>query len=271
MEEPEGLGTETFLKRAPSFALGIAGFFLLLSFFTGWYGVEVQVDEWAYDSSQPDNKGAPTPFQYVLNLDMKMFSMDASANPDLLEQRIEAAGEPSYDEHAGRIGTKMLGMFLLQGTALVAFGCVTLFFWLNKRKDHEATLRRIGIVFLVLGAFTLLYFATTIGAAAQQDVDVILADPDYRFAEGASYDTGDLEVGFWKTWRTDEPQVVQVNGQNRVWEVTAMSRPGAGWWLHLASMVVFVGGAVLKDRAEAESVRAERTQPRPVGDESAAE
>lgn len=271
MAEPEAPGVDTFLRRAPSFALGIAGFFLLLSFFTGWYGVEILVDEWAYDSSQPENKGAQTPFQYVLNLDMKMFSMDASANPALLDQRIEAAGEPSYDEHAGRIGTKLLGIFLLQATALVAFASVVLFYWLNKRKDHEATLRRLGIVFLVLGMFTLLYFATTIGGAAQQDVDVILADPDYTFAEGASYDTGDLEVGFWKTWRTDEPQVVQVNGQNRVWEVTAMSRPSAGWWLHLAGLVVFVAGAVLKERVEAERVGAGRPEPQAAGDESAAE
>lgn len=266
MAEDE-LGGESFLRRAPAFALGIAGFFLLLTFFTGWFGVELTVDTWDYDPEQADNKGAPG-LQYEMHLDMKMFSMQTSANPTLLEQRIEEAGEPSYDEHAGRIGTKMLGMFLLQATALIAFAAIVLFFWLNKRHDQEPTLRRLGIVYLVLGAFTLLYFAATIGSAAQQDVDVILDDPDYQFAPGANYDIVDLEVGFWKTWRTDEPQVVTVNGQQQVWEVTAKSRPSAGWWLHLASMAVFVGAAVLKERAEAESARVE---PRPVRDESAAE
>lgn len=227
--------------RIPALALGVCGLLLLLSFFVGWYQVEVRVDNWAFDSSQEENKGTQFP-DYVLTLRMQMFSVDTSGKPTQFESQVTAQGEPTYDSHAGRVGTKMLGVFLLQLTTLVSFVVLVAFYIWHRKKDQSETLTRMAVVFMFLTAFTILYFATTIGGAAQDDTRFILNQ--YQFEENANYDLSEVQVGFWKKWETDEPHTVTVNGQQQVWEVTATSRPSAGWWLEVAALGVFAVAAV---------------------------
>jgi hypothetical protein len=240
VEDAVGLGG--FNKdRIPALALGLCAFLLLLSFFVGWYTIEVRVDHWQYDGSQEENKGSQLP-DLVMQLHMKMFSIDTSAKPTQFEEQVRQQGEPTYDSHAGRMGTKMLGVFLLQLTALVALVALVGFYVWHRRRDQSETLTRMGVVFMFLAAFAVLYFATTIGTAAQEDTRFILGQ--YQFEEGASYDLSDVEVGFWKVWQTEEPHTVTVNGQQEVWEVTATSRPDAGWWLEVAALASFAVAAV---------------------------
>jgi hypothetical protein len=247
MAEPDDDKSRFDVRVLPMAAMILSALLVLLSFPVGWYSIDVDVQTWEFDDTKPQNKGDPLG-TFKLDLEMTMLNLETHFLPNALENKIKAnQGLPTYDEHAGRIGTIMLGILILQASVLLTLVSVIVFKAVDRKTHRErSTIMALSVVLVVLSLFVLVYFAAAIGGAAQKDVQYLVTK--YRFDDQAGYNLNEIKVGFWQDWKTDRPQNVPVSGSLQVWEVQAQSRPSAGWWLLSASTLVFFVGAAIYTR-----------------------
>lgn len=250
MDDSEGaFGGLVNRKALPGFLLILTGLLLLLSFFVGWFSVDAKLRRWSHDESNPpDFDGAPLTPTARIDLEMRMLSIDASAAPAELQRSIEAQGEPTYDDHAGRTGTVMLGVLLMQFTAFVCFFAIAGFYYLHRRgrRNLGRTVRRLFVLFAVLLVVGLLYFSGRIGSAARADEEYVLEQ--YPFSDQVAYASLRPDIGFWRTWTSDKVTVSPPNSERQVWQFEVRSNPSAGWWLSAAALLCAVGSRVLAQR-----------------------
>lgn len=236
-------------RALPGFLIVLTGVLLLLSFFVGWFSIDAKLRRWTYDENNPsDFDGAPLTPTARIDLEMRMLSIDTSASPSDLQRAIEAQGEPTYDDHAGRMGTVMLGVLLMQFTTFVCFFALVGFYFAHRRgkRGFGRTIRRLFMLFAVLVVVGLLYFSVGIGPAARDDEQYILEQ--YPFSDQVAYASLRPDIGFWKTWTSDKVTVSPPNSERQVWEFEVKSNPSAGWWLTLAALLCAVGARMLADR-----------------------
>jgi hypothetical protein len=237
-------------RSVPGFLLGIGILLVLLSFAVGWYSVDAKLRRWQHDpeNAEGDFVGPFLQPLYKIDLEMNMLSIKTQAAPAAIENAIVSRGEPSYDVHAGRMGTIMLGMLLMQLSVLAAFAATTGFYVLQRRgkNDYSGVTKRLFIVLCALTLVSLVYFTLRIGPAAEDDEKVILEA--YPFSDQVAYAPLTPELGFWKQWKSDKTTVT-IQGDNRqVWEFEVVSRPSAGWWLTVAALGCAVGARVMAAR-----------------------
>ena len=186
---------------------------------------------------------------YELDLEMRMLSIDTHSAPSVLAENIEErGGEPNYDEHAGRMGTIMLGMLMTQLVVLLCLVALAGFYALHRkgRKTMGPTVKRLTVVFIILMTLSLVYFAVRIGPAAREDEEYILSR--YSFDDSVAYESLQPELGFWRIWTSDKRTINVPNQGLQVWQFTVESKPSAGFWLSLAALGCVVGGRVVAQR-----------------------
>ncbi|HLE46757.1 MAG TPA: hypothetical protein VI818_00555 [Candidatus Thermoplasmatota archaeon] len=246
----------------PSILLGLGVLLVLVSFAVGWFSIDAVLHRYAYDESAPNNAGAE---QGVIRLDleMHMLKIETRANPLQLEENIRERGEPTYDDHAGRMGTVMLGVLMLQFVVLLALLATAGFYYLHRRKRHDyaGVTKRLCTVFLVIAVLTLLYFALRIGPSARDDEQYIL--DRYDFLGDVPASPIEPEIGFWKTWKSFHTRVtIPDTGETEMWQIVVFSRPSAGFWLMAASVGCVLGARIVAGR-NGEFSEAKRDEPLP--------
>jgi hypothetical protein len=258
-------------KRAiPVFLLCLGLFFVFLSFFVGWYSVDAKLRRWAYDpENPPDYDGPFKPPLWAIDLEMKMLSISTTGHPNQLQDAIDSRGAPSYDEHAGRMGTVMLGVLLMQITTLIAFGSATGFFMLQRRRRHDyaGVTKRLFIVLFLIMSLSLAYFMVRIGPAAKADEEVILAA--YPFTDQVAYQPLKPDLGFWKQWNSAKTRVPVGSNNYEIWQFEVVSNPSAGWWLTVAAVACAIGARVVGAR-NGDFDRLEAPEPPPAANAPAA-
>jgi uncharacterized membrane protein YidH (DUF202 family) len=238
-------------KTLPMILLGFGLLLLVLSFAVGWYSVDAKLRRWQHDpeNAQGDFVGPFLGPLYKIDLEMNMLSIKTSAAPSQVETLMASrGGEPTYEDHAGRMGTIMLGVLLMQLAILVAFAATTGFYVLHRRRrnDYSGVTKRLFIVVCVLIVVSMVYFTARIGPAAEEDEKVILNL--YPFNDQVAYAPLTPELGFWKQWKSDKTTVTIQGDNKQVWEFEVISRPSAGWWLTLAALGCAVGARVMAAR-----------------------
>lgn len=250
MADADGLGGLVNRRALPVVLLALAGLLILLSFAVGWFSIDATLRRWAYDqSAPPDYDGAFIPPLYRIDLEMQMLSIATDASPEALRQTIdERGGTPNYDDHAGRMGTVMLGMLMMQLVVLLSFIALAAFYGLHRRGRRELapTVKRLAILFAVLVVASLLYFMFRMGGAAREDEEYILSQ--YQFNDQVAYAPLEPEIGFWKNWRSDKTTLTLPNNVREVWEFQVESRPSAGWWLSVGSLACVLGARIVAQR-----------------------
>lgn len=237
-------------RTVPIFLLGLGIVLVVLSFAVGWYSVDATLRRWSYDpeNSSGDFVGSFLPPLARIDLEMQMLSITTDASPTQVQNAIVSRGEPSYDIHAGRMGTVMLGMLFMQFAVLVAFAAVTGFYVLHRRGKHDyaGVTKRLFIVLYLLFTVSLVYFTLRIGPAAEADEEVILEA--YPFSDQVAYAPLKPELGFWKEWKSDRTTVTIQGDDRQVWEFEVVSRPSAGWWLSVAGFGCAIGARIMATR-----------------------
>lgn len=250
MSAEDQIGSIVNRRALPTILLVLAALCVLLSFAVGWYSVDTTLRRWQFDQSNlPDYDGALIPPIFELDLEMRMLSIDTYSAPQALQANIEErGGEPNYDEHAGRMGTIMLGVLMMQLVVLLALVALIGFYALHRkgRKTMGPTVKRLSVVFLVLLLLALVYFAVRIGPAARADERYILSR--YSFDDSVAYESLQPELGFWRIWTSDKNTINVPNQGLQVWQFTVESRPSAGWWLSLAALGCVLGARVIAQR-----------------------
>jgi hypothetical protein len=250
MAAEDQIGSIVNRRALPTILLVLSVLLVLLSFAVGWYSVDTTLRRWEYDQSNPpDYDGASLGVPFELDLEMRMLSIDTYSAPDQLRRNIEErGGEPNYDEHAGRMGTVMLGMLMMQLVILLCLIALAGFYSLHKkgRTSLGPTVKRLSVVFIVLMFLSLLYFAVRIGPAAREDEQFILSR--YSFDDSVAYESLEPELGFWRIWTSDKRTINVPNQGLQVWQFTVESKPSAGWWLSLAALGCVVGARIVAQR-----------------------
>lgn len=250
MAGEDQIGSIVNRRALPTILLVLAILCVLLSFAVGWYSVDTTLRRWVYDQSNPpDYDGSLIPPVFELDLEMRMLSIDTYSAPQQLQENIEErGGEPNYDEHAGRMGTIMLGMLMMQLVVLLALLALAGFYMLHRkgRKSLGPTIKRLSVVFIILMTLSLLYFAVRIGPAAREDEQYILSR--YSFDDSVAYESLQPELGFWRIWTSDKRTINVPNQGLQVWQFTVESKPSAGWWLSLAALGCVVGARIVAQR-----------------------
>ncbi|MBI2079055.1 MAG: hypothetical protein HYT80_11945 [Euryarchaeota archaeon] len=140
----ESFGGMVNRRSLPGILLGLAVLLILVSFAVGWFSVDAILHRAAYDETAPDNAGREFGTAR-LDLEMHMLKITTQANPIAIEEKIRERGEPTYDEHAGRMGTVMLGVLMVQFTVLLSILAVSGFYYLHrKRRGARVTLPQTG-------------------------------------------------------------------------------------------------------------------------------
>lgn len=243
-------------RSLPVWLMGAAAILLLLSVVTGWFSVDTTADVYDYDPAAPGGQG-PHNLRAVVDVEMRALSLDTRIRPDTFDRRVEEYGKPTYDEHAGRSGTVMLGVLLLSLTTLLALGAFLGFYHWNRkgRRDVGRVARRTGILFLVLAFLTLLYFGVRIADAAQEDTWAILDEyqPNRFVSEFPALNPDQLHprLGFWfHHWPCcPVPEsVYPTSGGEKLVLVEVVSNPSSGFWLFGGGALLSLAGFVLAVR-----------------------
>lgn len=243
-------------RTLPVLLFGLAGVMLVLTFFVGWHTLAAGVQRWQYDEANTENhKGAPQPGRVNIDLQMTMLSIQTTARPSFVQDFIDGrGGGPTYDQHAGNMGSIMLGVLLMQAVVFVAFLALFLFYLVNRRNRDAAfapIVKRLFVVFVILAACVLLYFSVSMGPAALKDEKEILKT--YKFGETSYLPLEPrCSPAFWCTW-TKCCSTVQnpATGQKELWQFTVESHPSAGWWLQIGGLGL-AGAAVFVARRNGE-------------------
>lgn len=251
-------------ERGSLTLFGAAGFLVLLSLVSGWFSVDTSAEVYDYDPAAPQGKGANTVNAYV-DVELKALSLATDIKPDIFERAVEQRTEkPSYDEHAGRSGTVMLGVLILSSASLLMVAALFGFLWWHRKGARNAgpVARRIALLFLVFGALTLGYFSIRVSDAAEKDTWVILDEyqPNNFIQTFPELHPDHLRprIGFWTKWRCcDAPQGVYTTDQgDKLVLVEVASNPSAGYWL-------FAGAEVTAALGFALGVRHGHFEPKP--------
>lgn len=235
-------------RGLPSILLGLGILLVLVSFAVGWFSVDAILHRAAYDETAPDNAGKEFG-RARLELEMHMLKITTQANPTAIEQQIRERGEPTYDEHAGRMGTVMLGVLMMQFAVLLSLLATAGFYYLHRKKrgDFAAVTKRLFIVFFLLTTLGLVYFGLRIGPSAKADEHYILER--YQFLGDVPVSPIQPDVGFWKTWKSFWTRVtLPQTGETEMWQVEVLSRPSAGFWLTTVALACGISARVLAQR-----------------------
>lgn len=258
------------LSRLVTTLFGAAAFVLLLSLAPGWYSVDTEAEVYQYNPAAPQGKGDLL-LNAQVDVEMQVLSVETRIRPDLFDRRIEEYGKPTYDDHAGRSGTVMLGVLMLALTSLAALAVFLAFHAWNRRsrRDLGPVVRRAAVVFFALGLVTLLYFAIRIPESAEGDTEAILDEyqPSRFLANFPTLHPDQIRpsLGLWKTWRCCPlPQgVYSTNEGERLVLIEVRSNPSAGFWLFLSGQALAGGAFALAARRGAYGPKVDAAEPPP--------
>lgn len=262
-------------KVAP-FLLGGAAFFVLLSFFVGWFSVDTSFDSWFYDPGADDGKGEKIPYVLKIDTEMKPLSMGTSITPKSVQEGLTQEGEvglPTYEDHAPRTGTQFLGIFVLLALELlVVLVAIGFYFWnLRARRNFGPTIWKLSALYAGVFLFMVGLLIFAVPHAAEQDTREILSTyhDDIRAQPGGGQlpnikndfpEMLEPNVSFVWTWtccpvNPDSPNpnrdasVFNVQGNQILVLMTTKSRPSTGFWLQSVGLVSFFVGLAFAARA----------------------
>lgn len=245
-------------SKLPSTLLGAALLLFLLSFFTGWFSVDTKAEVYDYDPGQPGGQGdAVFPVPPRVDVEMQLLSLETKIRPDIFDRRVEQdLGKPSYDLHAGRSGTVMLGVLILLLPTLLTLAALFGFYSWNRRsrRDLGHVCKRAGRLFLAVSLTLLLYFGLRIGNAAEKDTWTILDEyQPSRFLDNFPNLHPDHlrpRIEFWWKWTCCPPPegIYPTSQGDKLVIIQVDSNPSAGFWLAVSATLLASTGFAIANR-----------------------